>query len=349
MRPPAVIADDLTGALDTAAQFTGRWGPVAVGYELSELPRSAPCAFSTGTRELDRAGAVSRSLVYAARLPEGTRFKKIDSLLRGNWAAELAAMRASEPGRDCLIAPAFPAQGRITRAGRLIAPGRPEIDIAAMLIAEGLEPGKGGTLRIVDSATDADLEELVAVEAPCDPLWCGAAGLARALAGVAPARPALPTGHTLIIIGSNHPVTIAQRRALAAARPEAVIALRLSDDPGPLAWTGLRVLTFDPCPGMTRGEVAAGIGVALARCLPAMPAPDRLIVTGGETLQATLHALGVRRLRCLGELAPGLPVSCLDDGLWQGTTLVSKSGAFGDEATLLKIGRDSRTESYEMF
>jgi len=337
LRPPAVIADDLTGALDTAAQFTGRWGPVAVGYDLSELPRHAPCALSSGTREVERDKAVARSLAYVARLPEGTRFKKIDSLLRGNWAAELAAMRASGPGRACVIAPAFPAQGRITRGGRLIAPGRPEIDIAAMLIAEGLEPGRGGAVRIVDAATDADLEELVAAEAPRDPLWCGAAGLARALAGVAPARPALPAGRTLVIIGTDHPVTMAQRLALAAARPEAVIALGFADDPGPRAWTDLRVLTFDPSPRMTRAEVAAGIAAALARCLPAMPAPDRLIVTGGETLHAVLRALGAKRLRCLGEVGPGLPVTAFEDGLWQGATLVSKSGAFGHEATLLQL------------
>jgi len=337
LRPPAVIADDLTGALDTAAQFTGRWGPVAVGYDLSELPRHAPCALSSGTREVERDRAVARSLAYVARLPEGTRFKKIDSLLRGNWAAELAAMRASGPGRACVIAPAFPAQGRITRGGRLIAPGRPEIDIAAMLIAEGLEPGRGGAVRIVDAATDADLEELVAAEAPRDPLWCGAAGLARALAGVAPARPALPAGRTLVIIGTDHPVTMAQRLALAAARPEAVIALGFADDPGPRAWTDLRVLTFDPSPRMTRAEVAAGIAAALARCLPAMPAPDRLIVTGGETLHAVLRALGAKRLRCLGEVVPGLPVTAFEDGLWQGATLVSKSGAFGHEATLLQL------------
>jgi Sugar-binding N-terminal domain len=44
-------------------------------------------------------------------------FKKIDSLLRGHWAAELAEIVKSCTFRRIVLAPAVPAQGRLTRDG----------------------------------------------------------------------------------------------------------------------------------------------------------------------------------------------------------------------------------------
>src|ERR671918_392381 len=45
-------------------------------------------------------------------------FKKIDSLLRGWTAKEILACLESGRFRSAIIAPAFPAQNRITRLGR---------------------------------------------------------------------------------------------------------------------------------------------------------------------------------------------------------------------------------------
>ena len=67
--------------------------------------------------------AMSKTAVAAAR--EAVRhfagadlaFKKIDSLLRGHWAAELAGIVSSGMFRRIVLTPAFPAQGRLTRRG----------------------------------------------------------------------------------------------------------------------------------------------------------------------------------------------------------------------------------------
>ena len=88
-----LLADDLTGALDTAAELVGITGPVHAfwhGAIPSVLPANA--ALDTGTRELDIASAV-RIVSELAPVLNGAAipFKKIDSLMRGPTLAEVAA------------------------------------------------------------------------------------------------------------------------------------------------------------------------------------------------------------------------------------------------------------------
>ena len=76
----------------------------------------------SGTRECeaDEAFAIVREL---APLLDGAdiAYKKIDSLLRGPWVAELDACLRAGPWDACIVAPAFPHQGRVTRGGRQFA------------------------------------------------------------------------------------------------------------------------------------------------------------------------------------------------------------------------------------
>src|SRR3954463_13094288 len=88
-----LLADDLTGALDTAAELVGLTGPVHAfwhGALPSLLPANA--ALDSGTRELDAAAAVAATAALATHL-DGAEiaYKKIDSLLRGPTIAEVAA------------------------------------------------------------------------------------------------------------------------------------------------------------------------------------------------------------------------------------------------------------------
>jgi uncharacterized protein YgbK (DUF1537 family) len=96
-----LIADDLTGALDTAAEFVGLTGPVPVywsGAIPADLPPSA--AVDSGTRELGRERATATTAQLAKGLVGASiAYKKVDSLLRGHTMAELAA---------CLQGGAFP-------------------------------------------------------------------------------------------------------------------------------------------------------------------------------------------------------------------------------------------------
>ena len=78
-----LLADDLTGALDTAAELTPLAGPLPVHWA-SALPPVLPasCAVDTGTREKDWHVANAAVARLAPDLADaGLSFKKVDSLL----------------------------------------------------------------------------------------------------------------------------------------------------------------------------------------------------------------------------------------------------------------------------
>lgn len=151
--PMAIVADDLTGAADAAAVF----GPVIdawVALDADALPAGDLIAIDTDSRYLpveqsvDAVGLATRSAVASgARL-----HKKIDSILRGNVAAEIASVldtvdAGSEQPALAVVAPAFPATGRTTSGGVVHVHGEPLADgpqggdVVALLGHGGLHAG----------------------------------------------------------------------------------------------------------------------------------------------------------------------------------------------------------------
>jgi uncharacterized protein YgbK (DUF1537 family) len=118
----AVIADDLTGAADTAIQFRRISAPILLvsHRHLSALgleDTGATLAVYTDSRHLSPAGAaarVRRTGLSVQELAPRVVFKKIDSCLRGNIGAEVEALMDLLGCEGAFIAPAFPAQGRTT-------------------------------------------------------------------------------------------------------------------------------------------------------------------------------------------------------------------------------------------
>ena len=88
-------------------------------------------AYDAASRGLAAEAAAGRHADVLARLSEPGRllFKKIDSTLRGQPAAETAAALAHLKSRSGsafgVFAPAFPATGRTTVDGRVLVEGRP--------------------------------------------------------------------------------------------------------------------------------------------------------------------------------------------------------------------------------
>jgi uncharacterized protein YgbK (DUF1537 family) len=118
----AVIADDLTGAADAGIQF-GRSGSQVLLVPHQELAAINPASFngaltvSTESRNLSPTAAgeqVRQTGMAVYRLKPQLIYKKIDSCMRGNVGAEVAALADVFGCRGALIAPAFPAQGRTT-------------------------------------------------------------------------------------------------------------------------------------------------------------------------------------------------------------------------------------------
>lgn len=104
-----LLADDLTGALDTAAEFVGLCGPFDVTWADSPAaPGAQSLAIDSGTRERSKADSVEIVGRLAPQLQGGTiAYKKVDSLLRGAWAAELGACLRGGDWASCVVAQAF--------------------------------------------------------------------------------------------------------------------------------------------------------------------------------------------------------------------------------------------------
>jgi uncharacterized protein YgbK (DUF1537 family) len=205
------------------------------------------------------AGFAAMRVLEATRAAREARivYKKLDSTLRGNVAAELAAALGGARRERVVVAPAFPAAGRTTVGGIQRVHGVPvdETEMAndpANPVREAHVPGllagafsSVGALGVEDLADpdlvrraledyecvvadaerDADLEALVrAVPDPARVLWAGSAGLALALGSVYPGPCAgtagvqrAPIRPVLVVVGSLSGVAREQVRRLVEA------------------------------------------------------------------------------------------------------------------------------------
>jgi uncharacterized protein YgbK (DUF1537 family) len=292
-----LVADDLTGACDSAAPFLGG-GRVLVSIwpAVAAADRAACLAVSTETRDGDPDLARSRSAEAVRGLRAagaGRIFRKVDSRLRGHLREEIAGALDEWPGR-CLLAPALPAEGRVTRGGRQLLDGE-AIDIGTLL--SGLE----ARVEVRDAETDAELAA-IAAELAADPglMAAGTAGLATALAaalglsGPGPGWPARP--RPLGLVGSKTAVSATQLEAAQAAGWE--VRRRARDE------------TID------------------------LAGHDALFLSGGGTAAGVLSALGATTLELLGELLPRVPVGRLLDGPHAGLVVALKSGGFGGSGAI---------------
>lgn len=127
----AVIADDLTGASDTGAQFCkcGLRTSVLFDLESASFSQSADIiVVNTDSRAVSREEA-GRRVREACRLSgdigAGSLYKKIDSTLRGNIGAEIFAAWQEFRPAVTVIAPAYPQTGRTTVGGFQLLDGVP--------------------------------------------------------------------------------------------------------------------------------------------------------------------------------------------------------------------------------
>lgn len=360
-----LVADDLTGALDAAVQFTALDRGLSVlldGHSGAASPSSA--AISTNSRDLDASAAAARMAGAAAFLGgAGLRFLKIDSLLRGHWPEAIAMALRAGPDQLCVFAPAFPNQQRIMRGGRQYAPRTDgalvplERDADRELARVGLRmaripagiapdadiPAAPGSVLVCDALGQDDLNRLVAAAQRVGPpiLWCGSAGLARALAGRAPPVIVPQPARRLVIVGSNHRVTYGQ---VAAVPASSAARIPLTDDAEQSALRVAASLEHGNCivtPGLpddiTAQAAAPVIEARLRATLPRLAKPQEIVVIGGETLDAACKAVGANALHPRGEIMPGVPVSRVVGGAWDGIDLISRSGAFGAPDFLARL------------
>ena len=355
------MADDLTGALDTAGAFASAQHPVQAFWAGGSPGQGVGFALDSETRDVP----VSEAQATVARLlprllAVGISYKKIDSLLRGNTVAEIATCGRCQSFRSVVVAPAFPAQERITRDGRqyaAAAPGRWQQIGAAIgegllehsvpwrLVRRGGRPSGGGVI-VFDAESEEDLAAIAGAGGNLDPpvLWCGSAGLARALGGAREPIELPRAVSALALIGSPDPVSRKQIHRLAAVGPEFVVTLDWSsgvDDAVTTLAARLaahrRAALALTLPGLSRDEADAllrSVCIAIER---AVAPPDLLVIGGGRTLVSFADAVGATRIETVGEWRPGIPLSRFLDGRWRGTAILSKAGAFGGEEMLVDV------------
>lgn len=335
-----LIADDLTGSLDSVAPFAalGMTSVTAVTLDaLGPALALAPQVLSVnlGTRELPPDQARSRSALATHALMDaagpGTFWiKKIDSRLKGPIAAEIAGMADVLPLTGMLICPAIPELGRIVSAGQLRGFG----------VEGGIAVAKTVNLDlpcdVPDAISDADLDRLAALIQPGIPV-AAARGLAAALArrlhpGRLPVPARLQCGLIGFAVGSRDPVTTAQVAQLQHEGGPRLILAPDGDvpdfpDPGPF------VIQATAGAGAEGKAVSARLAKGVARHIPGLTS---LVLTGGETAAAVLETLGIRLLQVEGEVLPGLPF-CRAAGRPQFPALITKSGGFGPPDTLLRL------------
>lgn len=344
-----LLADDLTGALDTAAEFVPLAGPIPVAWTEAGSPHPGQsCARDSGTREktLDEALAVVARLTPELATGD-VAYKKIDSLLRGHGMAELATCLRHGPWDTCVVAPGFPHQGRITRAGRQLARNpdgswRDVADIVDLLARAGIAARRASPdaalaagVSVFDAETDDDLSAIARLRGTGGRrvLWCGSAGLAQALCrGPVPQVGFRLAGPVLGLFGSDREVTA---RQLAACGRQWLRIDGHGDDAARvgnrLAGHGAAMVSLAMPSGLARPEAAARIDTAFAGLVTRIARPGTLLVAGGETLRGLCATLGATALEVRGQIEPGLPHSVMRGGRWDGLPVVSKSGAFGGD------------------
>lgn len=333
----AVLADDLTGALDASAPFAARGMHVEVALTIDALAdalgaRPAVLAVNLGSRDLDVKLAQSRTIDALALLPSKTRlFKKIDSRLKGHIAAELDVT----PFTAALVAPAIPEFGRITRNGHVQGFGvTTPIPIRAAL---GRHADRS---TVPDVLTHDDMCALVGtLETENFDLLVGARGLAEALAermtgGTTAHVAEIPEGPALFVIGSHDPITLEQVDTLCRT----IEVNYLPAPNGKLQQWKRNGCTITVAQAVQGDTVADSEGVArnLAITVRAHLAGSAttLLVSGGATAEALFREMGIDRFRLIGECLPGL---CLMQ--CQGHSVITKSGGFGSPDTLVQVAK----------
>jgi len=318
------------------------------------------------TRRLGPAAARRRAGAAGTRLRalgRGPACYKMDSTLRGNFAGELAALGAAGRRPLVWIAPANPAHGRWTVGGRQYLRGVP-LDRTAFA-RDPLQPVRGADVRalaerafgrgrvalagltevrrgparlrrlrrawlrrgaravVADAVTDRDLAAVAGALGPRD-LPAGAAPLARHVLGRGPGLRVAPGRRSarawMAVMGSLHPVSLEQVRVARRAGRGTVLA-----------------------PARPRGRLTPRAGWRLARELAARAArlirarrPGGVVLSGGMTAAAVCAALGIRALRLVREIEPGV---VLAEAACGGGVLrvVTKPGGFGGPGALRRL------------
>ncbi|ROS61493.1 uncharacterized protein YgbK (DUF1537 family) [Frigoribacterium sp. PhB160] len=307
-----VIADDLSGAAETAEQFRLRGHSVRLELGVTSaadavrVDDSGVVVVDTATRA--GAAAAAHALLTSRPLADDALVvKKTDSLWRGHVGPELAALAGR--GFAVVLAGALPSLGRTVVGGRPLVDGVALADTAHWHVEAGRAPAtlaeliglpvrlvgldavragpaalaeqlaaaaSGGAVAVVDGETDDDLDRVVAAA-----LAGADAGAAVENSGDGVADAALPPSG-----GATGPFLLNGRRLLLAGSAALAAAVAAAVDPAtPIARVAESGVVVGDDPRAATGGDSAPIVLSRAR-EGAEVAPRPVVVVVGSAAEA---------------------------------------------------------------
>jgi uncharacterized protein YgbK (DUF1537 family) len=122
----AIIADDLTGSLDTGLQFSKKGLTTLVPLFLqAPYPSAQALVLNTDSRNIPGDLAYRKVYRIARKLKATAIYKKIDSTMRGNVGKEALAILAAQNIPRAIVVPTIPVLGRTVERGILRVHGVP--------------------------------------------------------------------------------------------------------------------------------------------------------------------------------------------------------------------------------
>lgn len=358
-----IIADDLSGACDAAAEFASRNFSCRVDLTgmLDGLDEVDVLAVSTETRTATPAEAFAKVVKIFERMRRaGIQYiyKKIDSTLRGNCRVEIDALLSGSQFERAFILPAFPEMQRLVKSGCLYINDDPSPAlhmsdvfgkrdlrcISSDECTDQLAVTKG--LFVVDTSTREELRQAA------QSLWrrlagtllVGSAGLAAEIAELMrkdagltrdPLTCPFPSSGKpfIFVVGSTCDHTLAQIDFLKRYRELEVIEL------GPRWDLAARQMLLDNRDIVLSIDCDRVDMLALLklRQFTGESLISTLVVTGGYTARVVCEILEARGIRMCGNLLPGIAMGILIGGYADALPIVTKAGGFGGADTLARI------------
>lgn len=351
-----ILADDLTGALDSGVELKDYGVHVVADMAglQGDIAKENTLVVNLESRHLCPDDAYARVRQVLRRLQPKRVYKKTDSALRGNVEAELRAVADEMQSGLCFV-PAFPAMGRTTQGGIHRVDGVPVAESVfgrdpftpvtqsnVLALTKALSPVLVGVEDCVeitpaksyvfDAWEQAHLQRIAAMLTDTSMPLAGCAAFARFLPELMhlqrQARPALRLpGRLCAVSGSLNPITDAQ---IERAKEGGARLLEL-DAALPQDGAKLCILQSPRNPKDTgeaaRKAMAARLGQRAAQILQTQP-DTLLMVIGGDSLQGLMQALGCQVLRPVYSPAAGVVIGLIDHGgRW--LPIVTKSGGLG--------------------
>jgi uncharacterized protein YgbK (DUF1537 family) len=405
-----ILADDLTGANDTAIQFVNRGLSAVViihpdRFNSDSYKDYDVIAISTNSRGMSPAGAYDavRETIRKGKTGEGDFFyKKIDSVLRGNPGGELAAVMDEIDISLAIAAPSFPANQSILEHGKLSS-GAGVVDAVQVFSAginrkvesiplEEIRRGEANTVNyiksrhaggasvfVADAVSEADLELVyrssMRLEKPL--VFAGAAAFASHIAAgmgnaaASPSRQAVflrNNGSVLIIAGTRQGETAAQLTTLSRILSIPIVRFKvdcviegnsneaITESFEEVAQQMSRkqnicIVAVEsmfksaiPPGDVTRHTETETTGSAIAEALGALARKlleafgfSVMICTGGDTSLGVCSSLEITGIQPVAEICPGIPLGKIIGGPHEGRYIITKSGRFGNNGSLLEI------------